>query len=93
MKINRPLIAAFIIISAFAAISARRPPVPSTTDLVATEPQFRALYKELVETNTAQSAGDCTLAATRMKARMLAGGFSDADLRIFAPAEFPRLAA
>ncbi|MGQ7361731.1 hypothetical protein ACTGV6_10830, partial [Streptococcus suis] len=27
--------------------------------------KFRALYKELVETNTTLSAGDCTLAAKR----------------------------
>jgi hypothetical protein len=28
--------------------------------------RFRAIYKELVETNTTLSAGDCTLAARRM---------------------------
>ena len=33
-----------------------------------TEPAFRALYKELVETNTTLSAGSCTLAAERMAA-------------------------
>ena len=30
------------------------------------ETEFRALYKELVETNTSLSVGDCTLAAKRM---------------------------
>ena len=34
------------------------------------EAAFRALYKELVETNTTFSAGDCTLAAQRMAARL-----------------------
>src|SRR5689334_24290613 len=31
------------------------------------EAQFRALYQELVETNTSLSVGDCTLAAQRME--------------------------
>ena len=33
------------------------------------EAAFRATYKELVETNTTLSQGDCTLAASRMAAR------------------------
>ena len=32
--------------------------------------EFRALYKELVETNTSLSRGSCTLAAERMGARL-----------------------
>ena len=32
------------------------------------QPKFRALYKELVETNTTLSSGSCTLAAQRMAA-------------------------
>jgi len=40
--------------------------------------QFRALYKELVETNTSLSAGSCTLAAQRMAAHLKAAGFADA---------------
>ena len=32
--------------------------------------RFREIYKELVETNTTLSAGDCTLAAKRMAARL-----------------------
>ena len=31
-----------------------------------TLPAFKALYKELVETNTTLSAGDCTAAARKM---------------------------
>ena len=41
---------------------------------------FRGLYKELVETNTTLSAGDCTLAAARMAAHLKAAGYPDADL-------------
>ena len=51
---------------------------------------FRALYKELVETNTTLSAGSCTLAAERMAARLKAAGFPDGDIRLFAVPEHPK---
>ena len=54
------------------------------------EPEFRALYKELVETNTTLSVGSCTDAANAMKARLLAAGFADADAQVLAPAEWPK---
>lgn len=50
---------------------------------------FRALYKELVETNTTLSAGSCTLAAERMAARLKAAGFADKDLTLFSTPEKP----
>ena len=46
---------------------------------------FRETYKELVETNTTFSAGDCTLAAKRMAARLTKAGYPAADVRIFIP--------
>jgi acetylornithine deacetylase/succinyl-diaminopimelate desuccinylase-like protein len=52
--------------------------------------RFRAIYKELVETNTTLSAGDCTLAATRMAARLKAAGYPEEDLRIFVPDGHPK---
>ena len=54
------------------------------------EAQFRALYKELVETNTALSAGDCTLAAARMAAHLRAAGFPDSDLHPFTAPDHPK---
>ena len=54
------------------------------------EAAFRSLYKELVETNTTYSAGSCTLAAERMAARLRAGGFPDADIRLFSVPEHPK---
>ena len=53
------------------------------------EVAFRALYKELVETNTTLSAGSCTLAAERMAARMKAAGFTDSELTIFTAPGLP----
>ena len=54
------------------------------------EEQFRALYKELVETNTSFSAGSCTLAAERMAAHLKAAGFADAELHLFTAPGHPR---
>ncbi|MFM7027985.1 MAG: M20/M25/M40 family metallo-hydrolase [Chakrabartia sp.] len=51
---------------------------------------FRGLYKELVETNTTQSAGSCTLAAERMAARLKSAGFADKDITLFADPSHPK---
>jgi acetylornithine deacetylase/succinyl-diaminopimelate desuccinylase-like protein len=52
--------------------------------------QFRAIYKELVETNTTLSAGSCTEAAQKMGARLAAAGFGPSDLTYFSVAEHPK---
>jgi acetylornithine deacetylase/succinyl-diaminopimelate desuccinylase-like protein len=52
--------------------------------------EFRALYRELIETNTSHSIGSCTLAAEKMAARLRAAGFAEADLHPFAVAEHPK---
>src|SRR3954469_20414330 len=54
------------------------------------EARFRALYKELVETNTTLSAGSCTLAAERMAARLKSAGFADAELHPFTAPDHPK---
>jgi acetylornithine deacetylase/succinyl-diaminopimelate desuccinylase-like protein len=51
---------------------------------------FRALYKELVETNTTLSSGSCTLAAERMAAHLKAAGFTDKDITLFSTPEHPK---
>jgi acetylornithine deacetylase/succinyl-diaminopimelate desuccinylase-like protein len=51
---------------------------------------FRELYKELVETNTTYSAGDCTLAAQRMAARLTKAGYPEADVQVFTHPDFPK---
>jgi len=59
-------------------------------DTPAGEQRFRELYKELVETNTTLSAGNCTLAAERMAARLKAAGFPDSDLHVFTAPDHPK---
>jgi hypothetical protein len=58
-------------------LSAALPALPALAaeaPLRADQQTFHDTYKELVETNTTLSAGSCTLAATRMAARLRAGG-------------------
>ncbi len=57
---------------------------------VKTEGQFREIYKELVETNTTLSSGNCTLAAERMANRLRQAGFPDSDLHPFADPAHPK---
>jgi acetylornithine deacetylase/succinyl-diaminopimelate desuccinylase-like protein len=54
------------------------------------EAEFRATYKELVETNTTLSAGSCTLAAERMAARLRAAGFPASDLHLIVEPSHPK---
>jgi acetylornithine deacetylase/succinyl-diaminopimelate desuccinylase-like protein len=58
--------------------------------LRADQAAFRETYKELVETNTTLSAGDCTVASRRMAARLKAAGFPDSDLHVIVDPRHPK---
>lgn len=73
-------------ISAGVAVAQEAPMTPLRPDQI----EFRALYKELVETNTTLSSGSCTLAAERMAAHLKAAGYSDQDLTLFSVPEHPK---
>ncbi len=64
--------------------------IPAGAEVRPDQTAFRALYKELVETNTSLSSGSCTLAAERMAARLKAAGFSDSEVRPFGVADHPK---
>jgi acetylornithine deacetylase/succinyl-diaminopimelate desuccinylase-like protein len=64
--------------------------VPARADGDPGEQRFRELYRELVETNTTLSAGDCTLAAERMAARLRTAGFPATDLHPFVAPDHPK---
>ena len=51
---------------------------------------FRDLYKELVETNTTSSVGDCTKAAEQVARRLRGAGFTDQELILYVPPDRPR---
>src|SRR5258706_9790507 len=52
--------------------------------------ELREIYKELVETNTTDSAGSCTAAAEAMAARLKAGGLPAPDLQVIVPPGGPK---
>jgi acetylornithine deacetylase/succinyl-diaminopimelate desuccinylase-like protein len=80
----------FRFVTALSALSIAAAPAAAAPPKDTGESQFRALYKELVETNTTFSAGDCTLAAQRMADRLKAAGFADKDLTVFTPPDRPK---
>jgi acetylornithine deacetylase/succinyl-diaminopimelate desuccinylase-like protein len=80
----------FRFVSALTALSIAAAPVAATAQTQPGEAEFRSLYKELVETNTTFSAGDCTLAAQRMAARLKTAGFTDDQLTVFTPPGRPK---
>jgi len=51
---------------------------------------FLSLYRELVETNTTYSSGDCTRAARQLESRLRAAGFTDSELTQYVPPDRPR---
>ena len=77
-------LAALLIATLSAAV-----PAQAATDAEGLQ-RFREIYKELVETNTTLSVGDCTLAAQRMAARLKSAGYPDGDLRVFVPEGHPK---
>ncbi|GAB3304381.1 M20/M25/M40 family metallo-hydrolase [Luteimonas notoginsengisoli] len=52
--------------------------------------QFFELYKELVETDTTVSHGNCTQAAGQIATRLKAAGFPDNQLTLFSVPEHPK---
>jgi acetylornithine deacetylase/succinyl-diaminopimelate desuccinylase-like protein len=83
------ILAALFACAVSAAATAAATPTPPQ-DSAAGEQRFRALYKELVETNTTLSAGNCTLAAERLAARLKAAAFAESDLHPFAAPDHPK---
>ena len=75
-------IAACVLLCSAVAAHAQSP-TPAQTRL-------HALYKELVEINTTDSAGSCTTAAEAMRARLAAGGIPAGDMQVIVPPGAPK---
>ncbi|MYM90499.1 M20/M25/M40 family metallo-hydrolase [Rugamonas sp. FT82W] len=58
-------------------------------ELSPVQKQMREIYQELVETNTTNSTGSCTVAANKMAKRLKAAGYKDADLHLIVPPGAP----
>src|SRR5882672_11685061 len=74
----------------FCAVVAASLTLPAMAQTAPGQPRFRALYKELVETNTSLSSGSCTLAAQKMAAHLKAAGYPEADLHPFSVPDHPK---
>ncbi len=51
---------------------------------------FRALYQELVETDTSITTGSCTALADKIEARLRAAGYADGQITRFAVPDHPK---
>jgi acetylornithine deacetylase/succinyl-diaminopimelate desuccinylase-like protein len=63
--------------------------MPASAQTRPDQQAFFALYKELVETNTAVDVGNCTQAAAQIAARMKAAGYTDQEITQFSVPEHP----
>ena len=63
-----------------------QPPTPLRPDQQA----FRALYQELVETDTSITTGSCTALAAKVAARFRAAGFADGQIYRFSVPDHPK---
>ena len=78
-------------VAAFTVSNASAAPAPASAPALAADvADFRALYKELVETDTSFPAGSCTVAAERIAARLKAAGFGDDQMHLIVPPDHPK---
>ena len=75
-----------VVLAMLAGSTSAQPPASPPPDRSA----FLSLYRELVETNTTYSAGDCTAAAKQLKSRFREGGFIESELTLYVPPDRPR---
>lgn len=90
MKTSKSLtsmvVASVLQLSMFAATTASADTVTLTPALL----ELRAIYKELVEINTTDSAGDCTQAVKAMAVHLKAAGYADQDMQLIVPPGGPK---
>ena len=53
------------------------------------ETAFRAMFREMVETDTSSATGDCTILVNKIATRMTAAGFPAGQLHVFVPEGAP----
>ncbi len=65
-------------------------PIFAAEALRTDQAKFRELYKELVETDTSITTGDCTLLAGKIEARLKSAGFTSDQITRFAIPQAPK---
>jgi len=73
---------ALLIAAPSAALGQARPAASYTEEMTPDKLRFRALYEELVETNTTLSVGSCTDAAQIIARHLRSAGYPEEDVRI-----------
>ena len=86
MKASKLALAASLLAVPASAQMAITPMGPLRPD----QQQFFDLYKQLVETNTELSDGNCTLAAQQIATRLKNAGFKDDQITLFSVADHPK---
>ncbi|MBO9517540.1 MAG: M20/M25/M40 family metallo-hydrolase [Porphyrobacter sp.] len=86
----RNRVAAVVLSAVLASSAAAQVPTGTMGPLRPDQQRFRDLYKELIETNTTLSAGDCTLASQRLATRLKAAGLPDANVTVFSAPDHPK---
>ena len=90
MKSSIRALAAAALACVVAAPAAAQVPTGRMGPLRPDQQQFFALYKELVETDTSVTTGDCTRAAAQVAARLEAAGFPEDRITLFSVPEHPK---
>ncbi|MEO1969284.1 MAG: M20/M25/M40 family metallo-hydrolase [Sphingomonadaceae bacterium] len=90
MKFFNGISAAAVAASLLAAPVAAQMTITPMGPLRPDQQQFFDLYKQLVETNTQVSNGDCTLAAQQIATRLKAAGFKDDEITLFSTPDHPK---
>src|ERR1700759_4179990 len=85
MRVGRFLVSVIVPVALICA-----PSVRAANSAAADQSAFVALYRELVETNTTYSSGDCTRAAKQLESRFRPAGFTESQLAPYGPARRPR---
>ena len=77
---------AMILVAATLGFAVLPPPASAAAD-VATRQLAHDIFRELIEINTTESAGNVTAAAQAMARRLRAAGFADGDMALVGPVE------
>ncbi len=85
-----PRIQAPAILACAAVLCVAATPASAGDALRPDQVAYRELFRELVETNTTLSAGNCTEAAGKMAARLRKAGMPEQDIHLFAVPEHPK---
>src|SRR5688572_22395214 len=79
-----------ILLAALAGPAAAQVATGTMGPLRPDQQRFRALFEELVETNTTLSAGSCTEAAEKLAVRLRAAGMAAENVQVLTVPEKPK---